>query len=220
MGLPPLAALGLGGAVSIGWLALYFRFHHGAAAFALKKVESEPCAPFDRNEWEAHTAESLEGVNQDMLASLGFVGLMLFSVLEILSGLGQVKDGAAIDLARDDILRFGPTIYTFMILITCALQMAIYLRLRVALGRFSLELDPTDRPFRPFRLTDSFLGYALLAFLLGVSAHLFLTVAFPGLARQAGVLLAIDAAVVGAGLAAEPITLILAGRKVTPSRSR
>ena len=43
-------------------------------------------------------------------------------------------------------------------LVACAVGLITYLRIRVAIGQFSLDLDLTDRPFRPLTLTDSLLG--------------------------------------------------------------
>src|SRR3954452_4194649 len=86
-----------------------------------------------------------------------------------------------------------------------------YLRVRVAIGRFSLDLDPTDRPFRPLTLTDSLLGYLLLAFLLAVSVHLLLIQVAPGLGVGT-VLLGADAAVLAVAVLLEQTTLVVAGR--------
>jgi hypothetical protein len=79
-------------------------------------------------------------------------------------------------------------------------------------GRFSLDLDPTDRPYRPLRLTDSLLGYLLLAFLFAVSLHLFLDVVVPGLRAREGLLLGLDAAAVAVAVMAEQVALVIAGR--------
>jgi hypothetical protein len=87
----------------------------------------------------------------------------------------------------------------------------IYLRVRVALGRFSLDLDPEDRPFRPFVLTDSLLGYLLLAFFLAVSVHLTLVQFAPGLGQ--GVILAVDGVVLAVAVVVEQVTLVVSGRK-------
>ncbi len=91
-----------------------------------------------------------------------------------------------------------------------------YLRVRVAVGRYSLLLDPTDRPFRPFRLTDSLLGYLILAFLATVSLHLLLELLVPGLAKAPTTLLLIDAATMGLAVVAEQVTLVIAGRAHRP----
>jgi hypothetical protein len=210
-GAPALAAAVAAG-VFLLWLAGYFRFHHQAARFALAKVASAPCGPFTREDWEAHTSASLKNTNNDLLNSIAFVGLMLFSALESLSGLGSrgLRGG---DLRSEDIVRYGPIIYTSLMVVTCFLQLVVYVRLRVALGRFSLELDPSDRPFRPFRLTDSFLGYVLLAFLFAVSVHLFADVIAPPLRGNWPLSLAFDATAFLLAVLAEPLTLMVAGRR-------
>jgi hypothetical protein len=208
---PGAVAAALGGFVFVLWLGLYIRFHDKAAAVAFHKIATEECAPFDRAAWEAHTSESLEGTNKDMLAALGFVGLMLFSTLEILSGLGAIHLGQS-DLSSESIITQGPLIYTALMLVTCLLQLVAYIRLRVAVGKMSLELDPTDRPFRPFRLTDSYLGYLLVAFLTAVSAHLFLVELVPAWQQDFRPLLVCDALILAVVVVIEPAVLAVAGR--------
>lgn len=210
LGANGLVALVLGAAVLLVWMGLYFRFHHRAATFAFKKIDAETAGPVTRQEWEEHATASLERTNKDMLGTIGFVGLMLFSALETMSGLGSIKLREGADLRSDDIQSFGPAIYTTFMVVTCLLSLLIYLRLRIAVGRQSLDLDPTDRPFRPFRLTDSFLGYLLLVFLFGVSLHLLLVVIVPEWGEFPAPALAIDAVALTLAILAEPITLILA----------
>ncbi len=204
-------ALASGASIIVVWMALYFRFHHRAARFALNKIKAETCDDFDRADWEAHISGSLEDANLGLNADVGFVGLIVFSVFETLSGLGQIKGGET-DLAPDLIQRYGPTAYVGLMLITCLMGMVGYLRVRVAIGKFSLVLDPTDRPFKPFKLTDSLLGYMIIAFLFTVSLHLMLGLRFPALGRDDPTLLMIDAAALAVCLAAEQLTLVVAGR--------
>jgi hypothetical protein len=94
--------------------------------------------------------------------------------------------------------------------------MVTYLRLRLAVGNRSLELDPSDRPFRPLRLTDSLLGYMLLAFLFAVSLHLLLAAEFFRDETHWPLLLGIDGAAFFLALLAEQLTLVLAVRKEPP----
>jgi hypothetical protein len=213
----PLAA-GLGAGVFALWMAFYFRFHDRGVRFASAKIAAEPPGRFSREDWEAHTSESLKNTNNDLLNSLGFVGLILFSALETLSGLGErgLRGG---DLRSEDVVEVGPFIYTTLMVVTCLFQAVIYIRLRIALGKFSLDLDPNDRPFRPFRLTDSFLGYLLLAFLLAVSVHLWVDVIAPPLRGEWTISLSIDAAVFLLAVLAEPLTLVLAGRRYHRARA-
>lgn len=204
-----VAVLAAGGVVVL-WLAAYIRFHDRAAAFALAKIATEPCGPLSRDEWEAHVSESLRGANNDMLSCISFVGLMLFSALEALSSLGHIERAG--DLRAEDIARVGPILYTSLMVLTCLLQMLVYIRLRLAVGRFSLDLDPTDHPFRPLQLTDSFLGYTLLAFLFAVSLHLCLDVTLPDLAGRNSLVLIVDGGAFLVALAAEQMALVVAGR--------
>lgn len=212
VGAPAPLAAGAAGAVAGLWLFGYFRFHHRAAAFALKKADDEACGPFSREDWEAHVSASLQNTNDDLLACISFVGLILFSALETLSGLGHVEARSGTDLRTEDVVAVGPVIYTGLMVVTCLLQLTIYIRLRIAVGKFSLELDPTDRPFRPLQLTDSLLGYILLAFLFAVSLHLFLDALAPPLRRNQAAHLAIDAAALLAAILAEQVALVIAGK--------
>ena len=204
-------ALLAGASIMVVWMALYFRFHHRAARFALKKIRDDPCADFEREEWEAHVSGSLEDANLGLNADVGFVGLIVFSVFETLSGLGQMKAGET-DLAPALILQYGPKAYVGLMMVTCLMGMVGYLRVRVAIGRFSLLLDPSDRPFKPLKLTDSLLGYLIVAFLFTVSLHLLLGLLFPALDRDDPTLLMIDFVAMFVCLAVEQMTLVVAGR--------
>jgi hypothetical protein len=205
--------------VFVLWVLLYFRFHHQARGFAFRKIAAEPCAPFNRNDWEGHISSSLQQANQGMIAEIAFAGLMVFSVFEALSGLGKIKPGDT-DLATDLVQSHGPLVYSTLMFATCLLELIIYLRVRVASGAFCVQLDPTDRPFRPLRLTDSLLGYFVLAFLFAVSVHIFLILLSPHLALMVPelhlrppVLPAIDAAAIALAVSAEQITLVVVGRR-------
>jgi len=211
--LTPAAAAGLGGGAAVSWLGLYLHFHRRAADFALKKIAADACAPFDRHEWEGHVAASLEDANLGLNNDLAFVGLIVFSVFEVLSGLGRIETHGGIDLAPEFIRRYGPFAYVALMQVTCLTGLIAYLRVRVAIGVFSLQLDPTDRPFRPLELTDSLLGYLLLAFLFTVSLHLLLTMTAPYFEERQPLLLAIDGAVLLLAAVAEQFTLVVMGRR-------
>jgi hypothetical protein len=208
---PFLLAAGVGAGVFVVWVILYFRLHHRAAAFAFHKIAADQCAPFDRNEWEGHIAGSLQQANQSLISEIAFAGLMVFSVFEALSGLGKIR-AEQTDLAAQDAQLYGPLVYAILLVATCLFELIIYLRVRVAIGNFSLQLDPTDRPFRPLRLTDSLLGYLLLAFLFAVSLHILLILLFPGLEQRQPILLGIDGAGLVTAVLAEQVTLVVVGR--------
>jgi hypothetical protein len=211
LGLHTAAAVALGGLVFVLWLGFYFTTRAGAAAFALHKAGSDACGTFERNEWEHHLSSSLQQANQGLIGEIAFAGLMVFSGFGALSSLGKVQ--ASAEFTTEDIAAHGPLVYALLMVVTCLFELVIYCRIRVAIGTFCLQLDPTDRPFRPLRLTDSFLGYALLAFLFAVSVHVLLAVAVPALQDRWPLLLAIDAAAFAAALALEQLTLVAAGRK-------
>jgi hypothetical protein len=207
-----LLSTAVGAGVFVAWLALYFRFHHQAVAFAFAKVAAEPCGPFDREDWKVHVSTSLEDANTGLMHEIGFVGLIMFSVIEKLSGLGEITRENA-GPAYDDIQHSGPWVYSILMLVTCVFGLFTYVRVRIAVGQFSLQLDPTDRPFRPLRLTDSLLGYLLLAFLFAVSLHLVLTLLMPEGTRSLGLLFAVDVLAFGLAVAAEQCTLAAVGRR-------
>jgi hypothetical protein len=207
LGLDLLYAVLAGGLAFFLWLLLYFRYHRRAAAFAVAKAASEKCTPFDREQWEAHQSGSLEDANHDMITILALVGLMVFSAFEGLSGLGKATAGS--DLPSQHVQDHGPTAYAVLMVVTCVMGLVAYLRLRIAVGHRSLEIDPTDRPFRPLRLTDSLLGYLLLVFLFVLSLHMLL---FPRLEQHW--LFGVDAAAFIGALLVEQLTLIVAGRRM------
>jgi hypothetical protein len=98
--LAPAVAVGLAAGAMVGGMALYFAFHRRAARFALARIAAEACGPVGRDEWEGHIRGSLEDANAGLNAEVAFAGLIVFSVFETLSGLGQIKaDG--IDLAPE-----------------------------------------------------------------------------------------------------------------------
>jgi hypothetical protein len=210
---PPLLAFAVGGAVVAAWLGLYLYFHYQAVRFALAKAASEGCSPFDREQWEAHTAGSLEDSNHDMITVLALVGLMVFSAVEGMSGLGKVIGTNDVDLPSTQVQEHGPAAYGLLMMVTCFFGLVTYLRLRIAVGNRSLELDATDRPFRPLRLTDSLLGYLLLAFLFTVSLHFFLAGEFFREEAHWPLLLVIDGAAFLLTVVAEQLTLVLAGMR-------
>jgi hypothetical protein len=206
------AAMAMGAAVLILWLAWYFWFHHQAARFAFQKIAADACAPFTKAQWEEHISSSMEEANHGLMAELGLAGLIAFSVFEKLSGLGEIK-AARTDLASEDIVRYGPLVYAVLLTITCFIELIVYLRVRVAIGHFSLQLDASDKPFRPLRLTDSLLGYMILAFLFAVGLHLLMTMLIPAPEDKLAILLVIDAVAFGLAVLAEQVTLVIAGRR-------
>jgi hypothetical protein len=136
---------------------------------------------------------------------LALVGLIVFSAFEGLTGLGKATGDT--DLPSRDVQDYGPLAYGLLMAVTCFMGLVTYIRLRVAVGVRSLQIDPNDLPFRPLRLTDSLLGYMLLAFLFVVSLHFLL---YRYLDERS--LLAVDAAAFLAALLAEQTTVIVAGR--------
>jgi hypothetical protein len=207
-------ATALGAGLVVLWLCLYFYFHHRAAAFALHKAATESCAPFERNEWEGHVAGSMEDANHDMIAVLALVGLIIFSGFEGLSGLGRAAL-SGVELPSEQVKAYGPVVYGLLMTATCFFAMVTYIRLRIAIGQRSLEADPTDRPFTPLKLTDSLLGYMILAFLFAVSLHFLLVAGILQEEAHWGLLLGIDAAAFCLAVLAEQVTLVIAGRRFT-----
>jgi hypothetical protein len=214
---PPWLATAVGVAVVLLWLGLYLRYHYRAAKFALDKAATEGCIPFTRDRWEEHVAGSMEDANHDMIAVLALVGLILFSGFESLSGLERVKSAPAtgIDLPPQLVLTYGPVFYGLLMTVTCLFGMVTYIRLRLAIGQRSLEADPSDRPFQPLRLTDSLLGYMILAFLLVVSLHFLIVSLGFNDERHWLLLLAIDGAAFAIAVVVEQVTLVIAGRRYT-----
>jgi hypothetical protein len=211
LGQPAWWASLVGAGVVLAGVLFYLYFHHRAVSFALRKAASETCAPFTQVMWEEHQAGSMEDGNHDMIAILALVGLIVFSAFQGLSGLGRVASAEQPDVRIEYVKPYGPLVYGSLMAVTCLLSMVTYIRLRLAIGHRSLDLDPTDRPFRPFRTTDSLLGYMLLSFLFVVSVHFLL---FEALHEQHGLLLAIDAAVFVLAIAAEQVSLVIAGSRV------
>jgi hypothetical protein len=204
----PLFAVAAGAGTFAVLLMAFLRFHRQAAAFALARCAAATVEPVDPEEVEDHFSGSLEDCNHDMLAAISFVGLILFAACESLSGLGTIS-ARRTEIASADVLAFAPAVYGALVTVTSLIGVVMYLRLALAAGKFSLELDPTDRPFRPLKLTDSLLGYLLLAFLLTVSTHLLCFPAF----HNSRALWGIDAAVLALAVLAYPLTIHQAARR-------
>ena len=204
------AAVGGGVAVFALWMLLYFRFHRRASRFALEKARTDEAGPVPQNEWREHVALSLQQANHGLITEIAFAGLMVFSGFGALSSLGKIEADKT-DLSADFVRAHGPLWFAGMMVVTCLFELVIYLRVRIAVGRFSLQLDPTDWPFRPLRLTDSLLGYLLLAFLFAVSLHVLLTQLLPGL--RFDVNLGINAGAILLAVVVEQVTLVVAGRE-------
>jgi hypothetical protein len=208
-----LAPVALAAGVFVLWIVLYLRFHERAARFALDKITRDTCAPFRKQDWEEHVSACLEQANRSLIGEIAFAGLIVFSVFESLSGLGKIHTQQTTDISTETVRDNGPLVFAALMVVTCLLELIIYLRVRVAVGDFSLQLDPTDKPFRPLRLTDSLLGYLVLAFLFCVALHVLLVVALPGSRESPGVLFGINAAAFVAAVLAEQLTLVVAGRR-------
>lgn len=206
LGLPPLASALLGVLTFTLVVVAYLRWHAAAAREGLARVQGCSCAPYDRDEWQAHVAGSLDDANQDMLAVLGFVALLVFSTFEGLSNLGRIEAHA--DLPADAIATHGPVVFCLVSVVAGLLGLAILLRLRVAQGRFSRQLDPADAAFEPLRITDAFLGYLLTAFLVGVALFVLMSQFVSGLALP----LVAGAVTVVAAVLAERLVLLRAAR--------
>ncbi len=211
LSMPLGLAILAGSIVFLVWLAVYVWFHHRAVGFAHHLIATEPFDGVTRAVWEDHVSASLHDANHELIGIIGFVGLITFSVFEVMSGLGQIKISHPSDLRSEDIRRYAPEAYTLMMLVTCLMGLLTYLRIRVAVGRFSINLEPDDRPFRPLVLTDSLLGYLLLAFFLVVSVHLVLIQFAPTLPDKT--VFMIDAATLATAVVMEQATLIAAGRR-------
>ena len=213
LGLPAPLALAAGLALAVACLAAYAAFHRRAVALARRIIAAEDVAPATRDDWEVHISASLHDANAELIGVIGFVGLILFSTFEVLSGLGQVTPSRPLDLHLAEVERLGPPSYTALMLVTALMGLITYLRIRVAIGRFSIDLDPLDQPFRPLIPTDSLLGYLLLAFFLAIAVHLATLQIAPNLGSQ---ILLFDAAAVALAVLAEQTTLVVAGRRWRP----
>ena len=205
----PIALAG-GAAVFVLWMLLYFRFHRNAGRFAREMARTAEVGPVPPGEWREHVSLSLAQANHGLITEIAFAGLMVFSGFGALSSLGKIEADRT-DLTPEFVKAQGPLWFAGLMAVTCLFELVISLRIRVAIGRFSLQLDPTDRPFRPLRLTDSLLGYLLLAFLFAVSLHVLLLQIVGDVKLEA--IVGIDVVAFVVAVLVEQVTLVLAGRK-------
>jgi hypothetical protein len=177
--------------------AFYYRQHQHAVRTAQQRIRDDRCSSVPVEVWKEHIVGSLSDTNHDMTAIVGFVGLMVFSVFQILSGLGQVRGTA--ELTPDALETYGPVFLPAVLVLVCCIGIFIYLRMRCYQGKFSRMLNPQDRPFRVTSVSDSLLGYVLLCISLSLSVHLLL---FP-LGWSETTLIAIDFGVGAFAIAVE-----------------
>ncbi|MGC3969779.1 MAG: hypothetical protein QM775_21345 [Pirellulales bacterium] len=200
-------ALGIGFLIGLVGLLMFARFHRMAGEFALKAIEGAKIEPLTLEELEEHWAESRSDSNHDLIALNGFAGLMLFSTLENIVGFGRIGVDDA-DLSATAVQSFGPQIYGGLLVAAYLFVLMMYLRLAVAIAKFSLQLDPTDQPYRPTKLTDTLLGYAIVSFFFMVAVQLCCVPWFTPGSRTPWIV-GIVAGVIA--LAAYPISLAVAG---------
>lgn len=212
--IPTIWAAPIGVGVLVLGLVFYSRFHDQAVAIAWSKIKAEECGPFTRDDWEDHLSRSREEANLGMISDVAFVGLILFSAFEVLSSLGRIDPTQRTELDARLVETTAPVLYSIAAVVVCLVGLLCYLRVRVAIGLFSLQLDPTDRPFQPLRLTDSLLGYLLIAFLFTVALHVLLVQVIPGAEGSEPWLLAIDAGAFALAILAEQLTLVMADRRL------
>lgn len=186
-----------GGVTMIVLLLLFLYFYYRARRFAIRHALSAVVEPFTEQTMQEHLAASREDTNHDMLSVVSFVGLMLFSSLESLSGLGEMNADAT-EFSGTNFQLYGEYVAVGLFVLITLICAIIYLRLIYAAGMFSLRLDPTDRPFSLFKLTDSLMGYVLLIFFLTIGVHLLL---FPMIGGTPWIWRA-DGGVLGVGLLA------------------
>ena len=201
-----VTALSVGGGVFFLWVLWYFRFHRKAVEYAYYRIETDEVEPVQHEEWEDHISLCLQQSTAALLSEVAFAGLMVFSVFEALSGLNQIKEQA--DLSASDVKEFGPIAFAGLMAVTCFFQLRIYIRTYVAIGGFCLQLDENDKPFRPFRLTDSFLGYLTLSALWAVAIHILAILLLPWLESNVWLHLGIDAAAFMFALGMHQVSLI------------
>ncbi len=202
-------AVAVGTGLFVAWFGYFFRTHRQGVQFARNMVATRTFGPCIHEEWRDHVSKSLKDANKTLNWNVGFVALMTFSVFEVVTSIGQLKERDAI---AAHLKQIGPLAYLTLLTVVALVGLITFLRVRVAVGTFSLLLDPTDRPFRVGRVTDSLLAYALLAFLLAVAVHLLLVVGGPGLKPL--IRLAIDLGVVLLAILAEQLTLAIAGHRL------
>ncbi|MEZ6141912.1 MAG: hypothetical protein R3B84_15175 [Zavarzinella sp.] len=208
----PLFGLMASASLFLLLVGYYFWARAQAISFAWQKIRTSTCGPVDENTWRDHISESLHQSNQGLLSELAFAGLMVFSCFGAISGMGKIE-ASQLDVGKESVILFGPTLYAGLMLLVCVLESLMYIRLRTAIGQFSLLLDPTDRPFRLFKLTDSFLGYLILVFLACISLHVFLNTFSSLRALGQSNIMVIDGGLFVALIALQQWNLYLAGRK-------
>ena len=138
---------------------------------------------------------------------------MMFSTFEVLSSFGQLDADDRVDIPPKLAATYGPPLFAGLLLAVCLVNLFLYVRVRIALGRNSLRLYPDDDPFRPLRLTDSLLGYVLLAFLSAVALHLFLTSLTATTLGDSPLLVVADLAAFSLAIVAGQAALDAAGRR-------
>lgn len=204
----PAVAAAAGGGFFLLAVGYFLLVHRRARRFAETAILHCAIEPFSWEEVEDHLADSRSDANHDLITVVGFLGLMTYSILECITGLAKIQ--AQVELESTDVQRYGPWVYIGLLLGVCFFCRNAYLRLAVAIGDFSLALDPTDRPFKPFKLTDTMLGYLMVVFFCVVAVHL---AAFACRPDDLRLVWAVDAAAAAVLAAGYPWRMWRAGRR-------
>lgn len=171
VGIPLWVAVVSAGAVLmvLGWIQR--RSEREAVDRARRQLQTETLEGFSVEEWHDHVLGSLDDVNQDMLTLIVLASLTTFAGLQNIAALGNMPAEMRSEFDVVALMAYAPIVYSGLMLVTVLLCVMGYLRLRIAMGDLSLQLDPWDTPFRAGHMTDSLLGYMLLSLLLSVAAY-------------------------------------------------
>jgi len=152
---------------------LWFVHKCGIEAIKTARNPNTKVAPFTREEWLEHLYGTLEDVQNDGNAMVGFASLILFSILETMSAIGQRKN----DPRFTDVQQAGPVSYSFFLIVTCILGLFALRRLIAAQLKVKTEQKEQFGTIQTnsFGTVDLYLTFLIMCFLLVAAFHVFLT---------------------------------------------
>jgi hypothetical protein len=204
-------------AVSGAAIAYFGNQHRAGAALARDRLSRDTLAKGDPEALRNHISASTDDAHRDMLELLAMAGLVAFVGFQLLAGLGDVEIESVGALRFKEIEIASPVwLASYMIIVT-GIALISYVRLRLAVGCFSIFLDPTDHPFHALSFDDAFFGLVILLVPISFDVFLLLSAVLPQWSGSARGL--VTGAVALVIIIGERLLMVAIGRSLSPSAS-
>lgn len=160
--------------------------HASAVKIGIENINTRPVDSDDNisEKVETHTQKSVNDANEDMLTVAQLPVVILFAFIENRVSFSDVTAQVGI-FSAEMIQQYGALLFLIPVLFVSVVSLSMYFRLVKAVASMSILLSPTDQPYKPWVLTQSFLGYLFPASMVGFALFLFLGVLSVGVVISA-----------------------------------